>query len=496
VNGRLRRTRPAAVLAGALVVVAGGVALAASVGTWGPAAALAESHRTAAVASRPVTDALLVCPAVPGASDAARTVVAAGAPPGGTGALTLSRLGHPSQVLVTAREGSSLLRTVTRRNGGGALVVHGTGDLARGLTATATTRTSLGRGRSLSTLACTAPGPETWFVGGGATVGRRSVLYLSDADTADAIVDVTVWTARGQVQPTSVQGLTVPAGRVVAVPLDTLVPGAPAAAVRVRARSGRVASALFDSAVTGLVPGGAEWVPPSVEPAEHLVVTGVPGDAGTVRRLSLLVPGTDDAQVRVRLATPQGTLSPQSLGSLLVPGGRLLTIDLGKTRVSGPYAVLVDSDHPLVAGVRAVQSPQGELPDFTYGAAAAPVVGGAVMVPRADRSAGVVTRLQLTDPGNDDATVRLTTYVPPGTNPTSRTVVVPAGRSIEVPVGVTGKTVAVLVETTAPDLVVGWVQTEAGARGPLVTSGPVLQTPLTTPVPPVAPDPAAGYPGH
>ena len=43
---------------------------------------------------------------------------------------------------------------------------------------------------------------------------------------------------------------------------------------------------------------------------------------------------------------------------------------------------------------------------------------------------------------------------------------------------------------------VGWYTIEFGAHGPLITGGPLLQTPLTVPQPPAVADPAVGFPGH
>jgi len=92
----------------------------------------------------------------------------------------------------------------------------------------------------------------------------------------------------------------------------------------------------------------------------------------------------------------------------------------------------------------------------------------------------------------------VTTLVTGGTAPAPQSVTVPAGQTLTVPVGVTGPApTALLVETTTrTDLVVGWVLAEQGSRGALLTGGPLPQTPLTTSVPGVAPDPATGYPGH
>jgi hypothetical protein len=151
-----------------------------------------------------------------------------------------------------------------------------------------------------------------------------------------------------------------------------------------------------------------------------------------------------------------------------------------------------------VAGVLSTRAPSGELPDFTYGAAAGPVVGGAVVLPRVARSADTSTQLQLTNPGADDLVVRLSALVTGGAAPAPRSVTVPAGRTLTLPVGVPGPAPTALLVETAPrtDLVVGWVLAEQGSRGALVTGGPLPQTALTTAVPGVAADPATGYPGH
>jgi hypothetical protein len=487
-----RPLAPVVVLVAVVVALVAGLLVTRATGTWGPQEARAE---TPPAQTRPITSAVLVCPAVPPPSDHSQTIVAAGAPSAATGTLTVTPLAGRKPV-AAAPPGATVMRYVNPVGHGGPMVVRGTDDLARGLTAYATTRTSSGGARSLATQQCTQPQGETWFVGGGATSFHRATLFLTDADSADALVDVTVYTAKGPQQPTASQGLTVKAGKQKVIALDTIVTSAPTVAVQVRTRSGRVAAALLDTQVRGLQPGGVEWVPPSAAPAKELVVTAVPGGTDDHRQLALLVPGTDDAQVRVRLSTAQGTLSPEQLGQQVVPGGQLQTIDLDKVGVSGPYTVLVDSDHPVVAGVLTTRAPRGGLTDFTYGASAGPVVGGAVVLPRVSNLAPTSTLLQLTNPGDVDLVARLSPLVAGGTAPAPLSVTVPAGRTLTF-WGSPGALTGLLVETAeTTDLVVGWVLAEAGSRGALVTGGPVLQTPLTTTVPGVAPDPATGFPGH
>ncbi len=456
-----------------------------------------------AVRSVPVNDATLVCPQAAG-RDATTVSVLTAASPGTGGTLAVRALGAPASARPIARAvGTQHQLTVVPGKGKPpVLVVRATGERARGLTASVLTRASGGRARSLHTALCTEPTGDTWLVGGSTLATRRDSVYLTNADAAAAVVDVTVFGAEGANNPESAQGVTVAPGTQVVLPLDALAPGLVSTVVQVHARSGRVAAALGATAAIGLVPAGVDWVPASAAPQRHPVVVGIPSDADTRRLLLLLVPGQQDAQVRVRFATPDGTLSPQGLDSLAVPAGRVFPVDLGKAGVSGPFSLLVDSDQPLVAGVWSQRGSRGQLTDFSYSAGAAPVVGDAVggdavVLPHADRSPIVNTVLQLTAP-RDDVVVRITPRDATGADLSPMQVKVTGGRMVEVPIGLVGQADAtVLVEAPAGSgLVVSWVLSEQGPRGPLVTGGPVPQTALTVPLPPVVADPAAGFAGH
>ena len=76
---------------------------------------------------------------------------------------------------------------------------------------------------------------------------------------------------------------------------------------------------------------------------------------------------------------------------------------------------------------------------------------------------------------------------------------VPAGRTLQVDVGPLGAALSSVLVQLAPGadpLYAGWVLSEAGLHGPLVTGGPLPQTPLTLVLPGVEPGPRVGYPGH
>ena len=93
----------------------------------------------------------------------------------------------------------------------------------------------------------------------------------------------------------------------------------------------------------------------------------------------------------------------------------------------------------------------------------------------------------------------VTTLVSSGVAPTPVRVTVPAGQTLQIPVGPLGDALSSVLVQVAPGadpLYVGWVLTEDGVHGPLVTGGPLPQTPLSITLPDVSPDPAVGYPGH
>ena len=485
--------RPSFVLLAATAVVVGGTLLTGVLAGPGPAVA-AEAH----VGTRPVDDAVLVCPSV--GVDATTTSAVSAGSPRSAGTLTVAPLSSKASAAPLAAEapGQTVLRYSSTRARSGPLLVHATGDRARGLTANVVTRTT-GRSRSVHSVSCTQPTGDTWLVGGSTVSGRRDVVFLTNVETTPALVDVSVYGMTGVQQPASSQGLTVRARSQTTLALDALAPGLGATAVHVHVRSGRVAAALLDTAAIGNVPAGVDWVPPSVAPTRHLLVTGIPVQPDGRHLLVLVAPGGSDAQVRVRLVTPQGTLSPGPLSSISVPSGRLLTVDLGKSGgFLPPYAVLVDSDQPVEAGVWTQRGDRGQLTDFAWAGSTAPLLGGSVVLPWATQSSTAGTTLELTAPGGQDLSVRVTPLGPGGAALLSSTLTVGADRTTVLPVALLGQVVsAVLVEAASgADLMVGWASAEKGLQGPLITGGSLPQTPLDAQVPPVVADPAAGYPGH
>ncbi len=504
----MRLPRPGTTMSVVSAVVVLSV-LAASLATGG---ASAGGGTPLTVTTAPVTRAELVCPVVATTRGVAQATVSVSSARGDlgnrlsatspTGTIGLYPLtaAPTAAPIATAAAGSAVLRYQVPAGKGRPLVVRATGDLAGGLTAAVTTRTTSGTTRSLQTVQCSVSGGDSWYVGGGAALGRLSRVYLTNVDAAPATVDVAVYTPTGIQRPLPVQGRTIAPGQQYSIGIDQLVPGGAATALHVTTRSGRVASAVYDSQLNGGQALGVDWVPASSGPARTLVIPGIPGDDDALRTLNLVAPGADDATVNVHLVTTQGTLSPEALQGLSVQAGQVFSVSLAGPDPVGPLSVVVESDRPVVAGVRTVRPAggAGRFPDFSWASAAAPMVG-AVILPTVTHTATISTELQLSAPGQNDVVADVTTLVPSGVAQTPVRVTVPAGQTLQIavgPLGVALSSVLVQVAPGADPLYVGWVLTEDGVHGPLVTGGPLPQTPLSITLPAVAPDPAVGYPGH
>jgi hypothetical protein len=496
----MRAPTPGVTLAAVATVVVVAVAVTgAAAASVRPAPAPGSPDRPSTV---PVTDSVVVCPRV-GSNDKGTTSLVRAASPGASGTIELRPLGGSTTAVPLARAdsaGSVLQYAPKAGRAVGPLLVHATGERAAGLTAQVATLVPGGARRALTSVPCTAPSGETWLVGGSTVSGRRDVLYLTNADSSPAVVDVTVFGPDGASHPSQAQGLTVAPLKQVVLALDALAPGLEVTAVQVHTRSGRVAAALQDAWALGGTPEGADWVPPSVRPSQSFTVTGLPAETSAQPTLFLLAPGQDDATVRVRFATADGLLSPEGVNAIDVPAGQVQTVDLRKAApgVAAPYALVVDADHPVVAGVQTVEGGRHLLPDFSWTAGSPEVVGAAVVAPWVPRTAAVTTALQITAVGTDDVVVRVTTLGADGTDAGQHEYTVQPGRTVQVVPGKAslGQGAALVEVPDGARVVVGTSTLDRAYYGPMITGGPLIQTPVRTLQPPAVSDPAVGFPGH
>lgn len=333
-------------------------------------------------------------------------------------------------------------------SGAPALLGLAEGSLAPGWSAQQTTVFPAGAGRGLHGLGCAAPETDFWFPGASTAKDRSDYLHLTNPDESAAVVDIELYGKDGALDSEVGEGIQVPPGSSVPVLLSTLT-GKPQTnlTVHVTARSGRVAAAVqaLDDKV------GGDWIAPSAEPSDSVVLPGIPKDATAVR-LVAFAPGSADADLKVSLAGPNGSLTPAGHETLHLKSGMTTAVDLGELTRGEPGSLVLtptgDSGKtPVVAAVRVIRG-KGAGQESAFIPAARPAGDRAT----APGNSAKGTHLALTAPGKA-AKVRVTASAGTGGGQAAtKTYSVGAGRTlaagIPVPDGLKG-TYALTVETVA-----------------------------------------------
>lgn len=218
---------------------------------------------------------------------------------------------------------------------------------------------------------CLQPSNDQWLAGAGTTVGRTSVLLLTNASTTPATVSLELFGSGGQIQAPGSRGLLVAPGTSRPVVLAGLAPGEAQLSVHVRSAGGPVAAVIQQSVLRGLTPGGVDFIAPGAAPAVRQVMTGVdiqdPGqvaaltgrsgyeDAGPA--LQLTVPGPSDAVVEVKLYGRDGQKALPNGGVMTAKAGTVTEIPLTGVP-AGHYTVVASSDVSFVAATRVTRGLQ------------------------------------------------------------------------------------------------------------------------------------------
>ncbi|MEU9646436.1 DUF5719 family protein [Streptomyces sp. NPDC048188] len=327
-----------------------------------------------------------------------------------------------------------------------ALIGTAEGGSAPGWTVQQTTEVAAGTGRGLQGVNCAAPDTEFWFPGASTAAGRTDYVHLTNPDDSAAVVDIELYGKDGALKSTVGEGVTVPPHSGESLLLSTLSDVKQTdLTVHVSVRSGRVGAAVqaLDDKT------GGDWLPAAADPASDLVLPGIPKDATAVR-LVLFTPGGTDADLKVRLASPSGLITPAGHETVHVKAGMTTGVDLGEvTRGEAGSLVLTPTDRsvPVVAAVRVVRG-KGDEQESAFIPAADPVGARATA---ADNRAEHTT-LALSAPGGT-AKVRVTASAgTEGGSTATETYTVKAGTTqnvdAPVPAGLKGS-YALTVETVS-----------------------------------------------
>ena len=220
---------------------------------------------------------------------------------------------------------------------------------------------------------CQPPANDLWLAGASTTVGRTSVLILSNASSTPATVSLELFGNKGQIQAPGSRGLLVAPGSTRSIVLAGLAPGEAQLSIHVRSAGGPVTAAIQQSVLRGLTPGGVDFIVPGAAPAARQVLTGLDiqsaggiaavtgkggfGDAGPA--LAITVPGPSDAVVEVKLFGRDGQKALPGGGVVTAKGGAVTEISLAGVP-AGHYTVSTSSDVSFVASARVTRGVNSE----------------------------------------------------------------------------------------------------------------------------------------
>ncbi|GGY71429.1 hypothetical protein GCM10010300_13160 [Streptomyces olivaceoviridis] len=282
-----------------------------------------------------------------------------------------------------------------------ALVGTADGRFASGWTVQETTEVAVGSGRGLLGVNCTGADTEFWFPGAGTAAGRTDYVHLTNPDDSAAVVDIELYGKDGAIKSPLGENLTVKPHASEPILLSTLTDERQTdLTVHVSVRSGRVGAAVqaLDDKE------GGDWLAAAADPAGSQVLPGIPKDATDVRLIAF-APGDDDADLKIRLASPSGLITPAGNETLHVKAGMTTAVDLGDvTRGEAGSLFLTPTDQsvPVVAALQVVRG-KGDKKETAFIPATAAVGTRATA---ADNSAKGTT-LALTAP-TGTATVKVT----------------------------------------------------------------------------------------
>ncbi|WP_146184974.1 DUF5719 family protein [Agromyces badenianii] len=296
--------------------------------------------------------------------------------------------------------------------------------------------------------ACAEASAESWLVAGATTLGRTSLVSLSNPTDVAATVDVRVIGETGAIDAGSALGIIVPARTQRTVSLAGLAPNLTSPVVHITSTGGMIAAALEQYAVDGLSPAGVEFTGVAAMPATRQVIPGfVVAESGGVDpaedhadgdafpALRVLATGDEPVDVSVGLV-PESGAGGSTIEVTLQPG-RATDVPLGVLE-AGSYTVRLEADGPIVAAARATTgSAAGEpAPGETDAAASVDLAWTVSTAPLLDEAVVAVPEgpspvLHLANEGGDVAEVLL------AIDGESRAVTIEAGSaaSVDVPAG-------------------------------------------------------------
>ena len=148
---------------------------------------------------------------------------------------------------------------------------------------------------------CIEATSEAWLSAGSTTVGRTSLIAISNPSSVGATVDLTIWGTAGEVAAPGTTGLIIPPGAQRVYPLAGFAPGLESTVVRVQSRGGPIVATLHESIVRTLAAGGVDIAGPSAPPATLSTIPGIVVSGADAVTAAGATAGFDDIGTVIRL---------------------------------------------------------------------------------------------------------------------------------------------------------------------------------------------------
>lgn len=260
----------------------------------------------------------------------------------------------------------------------------------------------------LATTQCSIPLREGWFVGASTSLGRSSVLLLSNPSDVISQVKIDIKSVEGQSQSDEV---VVDANSQLAISLASWIPGSESLAIRFETHGGLIAAQIQTSTVRGLETGGIDYLLPMSSPTIDMVIPGIRIENRENTLATIVDESYSDLYPRLIIWNPGGEVVDAEIYiipsdenaianefSQQIAAGAITVIELNALE-TGSYSVHLLATDALVAVASAGTKSSGAI-DFAWFDAVTSFSGeDAIQI-----SAAPNAQITLVNPGRETAT--------------------------------------------------------------------------------------------
>lgn len=227
---------------------------------------------------------------------------------------------------------------------------------------------------------CQLPSNSLQFVGGDSQLSRELLLVLTNPSRAEARAEITLHGSTGLVA-NKVEPVLIAPGKTEVIALGSYLSSATEIAVQVKVSGAPIAGWLQQRVMRGTLPGGSDWITPTVAPAKGQTIPGIlirgTKDAREIIKTNA---NYSDQQAILRVFVPgkiEAKFTAQIFGSNAKTFGTTISdsVAAGAVRdfplsalADGDYAAFIESDQPVQVSIKLPRTNKTKTPatDFAW----------------------------------------------------------------------------------------------------------------------------------